>query len=150
MVSWGMQRAVLAFVIAINAGCAGGYKASYVTGAVVKQFATEAYDVYSEQFNAKLAECDPATNGSVTTQGELDECMGDEYKKETHDKIEVAAKAYHENAEIQTAAMIAVDGDPEEMRAATAAVFESAISLLQLFPEGEKLAAQLKKLSGRN
>lgn len=150
MVSCGMHRYALAVFITINAGCAGGYKASYVTGAVVKEFATESYDAYSELFNVKLNECDPALNPTVTTQTELDECMGPAYAKETHEKIETMAKAYHEAAEIQTAAMLAVDGDPEDRRAATAAVFDSAMSLLELFPDGEKLVSKLKKLAGRN
>lgn len=143
-----MRRIALALSLTLTAGCAGGYKASYVTGAVTKQFATESYDVYSEQFNTKLDECNPETNESVTTKTELDECMGPSYEKATHDKIETAVKAYHEAAKIHTEAMIAVDGSAEERKAATKNVLVSAIALLELFPKGAELAKKLKKLTG--
>lgn len=143
-----MRRIALALSLTLTAGCAGSYKASYVAGAVTKQFATESYDVYSEQFNAKLDECNPENNPEVTTKTELDGCMGDAYAKPTHDKIETAVKTYHEAAKIHTEAMIVVDGSADERKAATKKVLESAMSLLSLFPKGEELVKKLKKLTG--
>lgn len=143
-----MRSIALAFSLITATGCAGSYKASYVTGAVTKQFATESYAVYSEEFNKKLDECDPANNESVTTKTELDECMGKFYAKPTHEKIELAVKVYHEEAKIHTQVMIAVDATPEERKEATRKVLESAFNLLSLFPEGESLVNKLKKLTG--
>ena len=143
-----MRRIALALSLTFTAGCAGSYKASYVTGAVTKQFSTESYGVYSEEFNKKLDGCDPANNDSVTTKTELDECMGKGYAKPTHEKIETAVKVYYEAAKIHTEVMIAVDGTPEERKAATKRLLESAMALLSLFPEGEKLVKKLEKLTG--
>ena len=143
-----MRRIALALSLTFASGCAGSYKASYVTGAVTKQFATESYDIYSGEFNEKLEECDPANNDSVTTKKELDECMGKFYAKPAHEKIETAAKGYHAAAKIHTEVMIAVDGTPEERKEATKKVLEAAMELLSLFPEGEKLVKKLKKLTG--
>lgn len=143
-----MRRIALAVSLTFASGCAGSYKASYVTGAVTKQLTTESYGIYSGFFNEKLNECDPANNESVTTKTELDECMGKPYAKPTHDKIETATKAYYEAAKIHTDVMIAVDSTPEERKDATKRVLESAMNLLSLFPDGEKLVKKLKKLTG--
>ena len=143
-----MRRIVLALSLSLTAGCAGGYKASYVKGAVTKQLATESYDVYSEVFNEKLDECDPANNDSVATKTELDECLGKFFDNEDHGKIEVAVKAYHVAAQAHTKAMTAVDGSDEERKAAPGKVLEAALELLSLFPEGEKLVTKLKSLTG--
>lgn len=147
-----MQRIALGISLILATGsatgCAGSYKGSYVTGAVTKQFATESYNVYSDQFNEKLEACSPANNDSVTTKTELDECMGRGYAKPDHERIERATKVYHEAAKIHTQVMIAVDGSPEERKAATKKLLESAMDLLSLFPEGEKLVKKLKKLTG--
>lgn len=144
-----MRRiAPLALFLTFTVGCAGSYKASYVTGAVTKQLTTESHDIYSEQFNKKLDECDPKNNSAVTTKTELDECMGKAFNNETHDKIEIAAKAYYEAATIHSEVMIVVDGDPEERKAATQKILDSAMALLTLFPDGEKLVKKLKKLTG--
>ncbi|KKK97546.1 hypothetical protein LCGC14_2651660 [marine sediment metagenome] len=143
-----MRRLVFALSLTLSAGCASGYKISYVAGAVTKQFATESYDVYSEQFNKKLDECDPANNDTVTTKSSLDECMGKYYAKPAHEKIETAVKTYHEAAKIHTQSMIAVDADPEERKDATRKILDAAIDLLSLFPDGEKLVKKFKKLTG--
>jgi hypothetical protein len=143
-----MRRIVLMLSLVVTTGCAGGYKASYVAGAVTKQFTTESYDVYSEQFNKKLDECDPKNNSAVTTKTELDECMGDAFKQETHDKIEIAVKAYYEAAEIHSEAMKMVEGPEGDRKAATQKILESAMELIALFPDGEKLVAKFKKLTG--
>lgn len=143
-----MRRIVLVLSLAVTTGCAGGYKASYVAGAVTKEFTTDSYEVYSEQFNKKLDECDPKNNPSVTTKVELDDCMGDAFKKETHDKIEIAVKVYHEAAEIHSEVMKMVDGPEEDRKAATGKILESAMELLALFPGGEKLVNKLKALTG--
>ena len=143
-----MRSFVLAISLLFTAGCAGTYKASYVTGAVTKQFATESYGVYSGLFNAKLDECDPANNESVTTKTELDECMGPAFEKATHAQIETAVTAYHEAATIHTDLMIASDGTDEERRAATKSLFAAAAKLLALFPAGEKLVNRLESLTG--
>ncbi len=143
-----MRRIVLALSLTLVSGCAGSYKASYVAGAVTKQFATESYDVYSGFFNEKLNECSPANNESVTTKAELDECMGKFYAKPAHEKIETAVKAYYEAAKIHSDIMVSVDSTPEERKEATKRVLESAMNLLSLFPDGEKLVNKLKKLAG--
>lgn len=143
-----MKSKILAVSLLFTLGCAGGYKASYVTGAVTKQFATESYDVYSKEFNKKLTECDPATNESVNSKSQLDECMGPAYAKPTHEKIETSVKAYHEAAVIHTETMIAIDGTSEERKAATEKVLKSAMTLIELFPDGEKLVKKLKQLTG--
>ena len=143
-----MRRTFLAISLAFVTACAGSYKASYVAGAVTKQLATESYDVYSAEFNKKATECDPQTNESITTKTELDECMGKAYAKPTHDKIKVGVAAYHEAAKAHTNVMVAVDGSAEERKAATQAVLESAIELLSLFPNGEKLVKKLKSMTG--
>ena len=143
-----MRDKILAISLLLTLGCAGGYKASYVTGAVTKQFATESYDAYSEMFNEKLSECDPATNEKVNTKSQLDECMGEAYAKPTHEKIELAVKAYHEAAVIHTEAMKLVDGPADERSAATQKMLDAAMNLLGLFPDGEKLVKKLKKLTG--
>lgn len=140
-----MRSMVLTMILLT--GCAGSYKASYVTGATTKQFATESYDIYSESFNKKVSECDPDNNESVTTKSELDQCM-DGFSSASHDKIEIAAKVYHESAKIHTAIMSSIDASPEERIAATKQVVKSAIALLELFPDGEKLASKLSKLVG--
>ena len=143
-----MRRIVFALSLVTMTGCAGGYKASYVAGAVTKQFTTESYEVYSDQFNKKLDECSPENNSAVTTKKQLDECMGDAFKKETHDKIETAANAYYEAAEIHSEAMKMVDGPEDARKEATEKILESAMELISLFPDGEKLVAKFKKLTG--
>ena len=144
-----MRSIVLALSLVLTTGCAGSYKASYVTVAVTKQFATESYEIYSTEFNKKLDECDPAANASVTTKTELDECMGKYFAKPQHEKIEFAIKVYHDAATVHSESMIAADGDKEGRKEATKAVIDSAISLLSLFPEGKHLVNKLKKLTGR-
>jgi len=143
-----MRRNALALSLLLTAGCAGGFKVSYVTGAVTKQFTTESHDIYSESFNEKLTECSPQNNDSITTKTELDECMGRGYAKPDHDKIEVAVKVYHAAAKVHSNTMIAVDGSADERSAATKGILEAAMALLSMFPEGEKLVAKLKKLTG--
>lgn len=145
-----MRRIFLAISLAFVTACAGSYKASYVVGAVTKQLATESYAIYSEGLNEKISECDPHTNESITTKTELDECMGDQYGYETLEKIEVATNAYHEAAEIHTGIMIAADGSAEERKAATQAVLDSAMEMLSILPNGEKLVKKLKSMTGAN
>jgi hypothetical protein len=149
-----MRRTALALSLTLFAGCASGYKASYVTGAVTKQFATESYNVYSEQFNDKIDECcagDACNPESpdVITKTELDQCMGPAFENATHDKIEIAVNLYHEAAEAHTASMQIVNGSDEERKAATNKLLETAMDLLALLPEGNKLVAKLKKLTGK-
>ncbi len=143
-----MRRIVLALSLSLTAGCAGGYKSSYVAGAVTKQLTTESYDIYSEGFNEKLDECDPANNDSVATKTELDKCLGKFFDNDGHGKIETAVKAYHAAAKVHTEVMIAVDSTDEDRKAATQKVLEAAMELLSLFPEGEKLVNKLKSLTG--
>lgn len=143
-----MRRIALVFSLFTLSACAGSYKASYVAGAVTKQFTTDAYDIYSEQFNKKLDECDPQNNSAVTTKEQLDDCMGDAFKKETHDKIELAAKAYYEAAKVYSEIMMFTDGDAESRKESTRKVLESSMNLLSLFPDGEKLVNKLKGLTG--
>lgn len=149
-----MRRTALGLYLVLFAGCATGYKASYVTGAVTKEFSTESYGIYSEQFNKKIDECcsgDSCNPESpdVITKTELDQCMGPSYEQETHEKIEVAIKVYHEAAEAHSAVMQIVEGSDEERKAATNALLDSAIDLLELLPDGNKHVAKLKKLTGR-
>lgn len=149
-----MRRTALGLSLVLFAGCATGYKASYVTGAVTKQFSTESYGVYSEQFNKKIDECcdgDSCNPESpdVITKTELDQCMGPAYEQASHEKIELAIKVYHEAAKVHSAAMEIAEGNDEERKAATAALLDSAINLLELLPDGNKLASKLKKLTGR-
>lgn len=143
-----MRRIFLAISLAFVTACAGSYKASYVVGAVTKQLATESYDIYSVELNEKVSECDHHTNESITTKTELDECMGDKYAWEMLEKIELSVRAYHEAAKIHTGVMVAVDGSAEERKAATQAVLDSAIEMLSLFPNGEKLVKKLKSMTG--
>jgi len=149
-----MRHTVFALSLTLLTGCAGAYKTSYVTGAVTKQVATEAYNPYSELFNDKLDECcaNDACNPespNVITKTQLDECMGPAYEKATHDKIETASKAYYEIAEIHTSVMKSVDASPEEMKAVTNELVASAIDLIALLPDGDKLVAKLKMLIGK-
>jgi hypothetical protein len=149
-----MRRTALGLSLFLFAGCATGYKASYVTGAVTKQFSTESYGIYSEQFNKKIDDCcagDSCNPESpdVITKTELDQCMGPAYEQESHGKIELAIKVYHEAAKAHSAAMQIVDGSDEERKAATNALVDSAINLLELLPDGNKLVSKLKKLTGR-
>ena len=75
--------------------------------------------------------------------------MGAAYEQSTHEKIELAIKVYHEAAKAHSAVMEIVDGSDEERKAATNALLDSAINLLELLPEGNKLVSKLKKLTGR-
>jgi hypothetical protein len=142
------RTAPLVLSLLFTVGCAGSYKASYVTGAVTKQLTTESHDIYSKEFNEKLDECDPNNNSSVTTKTELDECQGKFFDKADHDKIEVAVKVYYEAAKIHSESMVLVEGSAEERKAATQKILESAMALLSLFPDGENLVKKLKKLTG--
>ncbi len=149
-----MRRTALGLSLVLSAGCAVGYKASYVTGAVTKQFSTESYGIYSEQFNKKIDECcagDSCNPESpdVITKSELDKCMGPKYENATHEKIELAIDVYYEAAKVHSSVMQIVEGSEEERKAATNALLESAISLLELLPDGDKLVSKLKKLTGR-
>lgn len=145
-----MKRiAGLALALTLSTGCANAYKAAYVTGAVTKEFTTGAYDEYSTQFNAKLTECDPETNEEVTTKTELDECMGPAFEKKTHDKIVTAVDVYYEAAKALTAVLSSSEPGDADMKAAATAIFESAIAVLEMFPESEKLVSKLKALAGR-
>lgn len=149
-----MRKAILALFLATPLGCANGYKSSYVAGAVTKQFSTESYSVYSEQFNSKIDECcanevcDPSSP-SVITKTELDECMGNAFKSSTHDEIENAVKIYYAAAQAHTAVMQIADGSDDERRVATENLINAAINLLALLPEGKELVENLKQLTGR-
>ncbi len=140
-----MRRIALAISLALITGCAGSYKASYVTGAVTKQFATESYDVYSGEFNKKLDECSPENNDAIETKRDLDKCMTPMYEKATHDKIETASNAYGDAAKIHTEVLIAVDATSEERLEATRRVLDSPIGMLSLLPDGDKLGKKLKR-----
>jgi len=149
-----MRSTAIALSLFFLSSCATGYKASYVTGAVTKEVATESYVPYSEAFNKKIDECcaegvcNPESP-DVITKTQLDKCMGPKFEQSTHEKIEVAVKIYHEAAKAFTEAMKIPDASDEERKAATNALFESALNLLALLPEGDKRVAQLKKLTGR-
>jgi len=157
-----MRRTALALSFALfggglvlSAGCATtGYKASYVTGAVTKQFATESYGIYSSEFNDKIDECCAGDvcnpeSPDVITKTELDQCMGAKYEAATHDKIEKAIEVYHGAAKAHSSIMKIVDGSEEDRKAATNELLEAAIDLLELLPEGDKLVARLKQLTGK-
>lgn len=149
-----MRRTALGLSLVLFAGCATGYKASYVAGAVTKQFSTESYGIYSEQFNNKIDECcagdscNPESPDAIT-KTELDSCMGTAFEQASHEKIELAIKAYHEAAKVHSSAMEIVECSDEERKAATNALLDSAINLLELLPNGNKLVSKLKKLTGR-
>lgn len=144
-----MRRVFLGLSLALlTTGCAGSYKAAYVTGAVTKQLATESYDLYSEELNKKIDECDPANNEKITTKGEFDDCLGPFFKKEDHDKIEDVVESYHAAAKVHTDVLIAVDSTDEERKEATKALLNSAIEFLETLPDGDKLVAKLRKLTG--
>lgn len=152
-----MRRTALALSILLSSGCATGYKRSYkrsyVTGAVTKQFATEAYGIYSDEFNAKIDECcaggacDPESE-NVITKAQLDECMGTGFEKITHDDIEMAIRVYHGAARTHSDVMAIAEGSNEDRKKATERLIETAIDMLGLLPEGDKLVAQIKKLTG--
>lgn len=145
-----MQRiGILSLGLVLSAGCANAYKASYVTGSVTKELTTQAYDQYSLEFNKQLIECDPATNGEVTTKGEFDECMTPPFAKEAHDKIVKAIDVYYEAAKALSAILASENPGEDELRAAASAIFKSAITVLEMFPEAEKLVTKLKTLTGR-
>jgi len=145
-----MRQAVLALFLSLStASCASAYKVSYVTGAVTKEFTTENYKIYSEQFNKKLDECKPENNPNVTTKTELDKCMGKYFEHATHEKIELAVEVYYKAAEAHTGVMIATKATDEERRTAAKQVLDAAIGLISLFPNGEKLVKKLKMLTRR-
>lgn len=148
-----MYKAAVALLL-FSFGCSSaGYKTSYVMGAVTKEFSTNAYDIYSNELNQRINEC---CDGGVCekdsedqiTKSELDECLGNFFNKEDNDKIKTAIDAYYEAAQIHTAAMSAVDGDPGQQKDAALAVLNSAKEMLKLLPNGEKLVKDLNKLTG--
>jgi len=143
-----MRRIALAVSLTVLTGCAGSYKAAYVTGAVTKQFAEESYEAYSEILNTKIDQCDPENNESVKTKSDFDECLGNGFEKEDHDKIEEGVKIYHAAAKVHTDVLIAVDATDEERKQATQNLLNSALEFLELLPNGDKLTAKLRKLTG--
>lgn len=143
-----MRRIVLAISLTVLASCAGSYKAAYVTGAVTKQFATESYEVYSELLNEKIEECDPENNEAIKTKSDFDNCLGPGFEKKDHDKIEEVVKVYHAAAKVHTDVLIAADATDEERKEATENLLDSAIQFLELLPNGDKLTAKLRKLTG--
>lgn len=144
--SYAMRRIILAVSLVTMTGCAGSYKASYVTGAVTKQFATESYEAYSEILNKKIEECDPENNLEIKTKSNFDDCLGPGFKDEDHDKIEDLVKGYHAAAKVHTDVMIVVDASDEERKEATQNLVNSAINFLEVLPNGDKLAGKLRSL----
>jgi hypothetical protein len=149
-----MRQTAIALSLIFLSGCAAGYKASYVTGAVTKEVVTETYSPYSEEFNKKIDECcsgdvcNPQSS-DVITKTQLDKCMGSKFESSTHEKIEAAVKMYHEASKAFTEVMKLVDASDEQRKAATSALFESALNMLELIPGGNKQVAKLKKMTGR-
>ncbi len=125
-----------------------------MTGVVTKEVATESYVPYSEEFNKKIDECCTGDvcnpeSPDVITKTQLDECMGPKFEQSSHDKIEAAVQIYHEAAKAFTEVMKLPNASDEERKAATNALFDSALNLLTLLPEGDKRVARLKELTGR-
>jgi len=150
------MRAFLFTISILASGCLDAYKASFVTGSVVKEFTTESYDAYSEVLNEKIDECcrdgvcNPESKEPISRL-EFDLCLGDGFKKEDHDKIKKAVNAYYEAATVHSALMIASESkSKEDMRAATDAIYQAAMALLAQLPGGEGLVKKLKFLSGRS
>ena len=145
--------AILAAALSFS-GCANSYKSSYVTGAVIKQFTTEAYNVYSDALNLKVSECcsgGRCAEGSevLFTMDEFDACMGPGFTKGDHDKVKMAAELYYSAAELHTQSMIYVDSDPEDRESAVIGIYRAAMSMLRLMPKGEELCDRLNKLTRR-
>ena len=135
-------------------GCANGYRSSYVSGAVIKEFTTEAYLAYSAQLNQRIEVC---CEGGVCTAGseniiskeDFDACMGPSFSIEAHEDIEYLVKVYHETASAHTAIMSIPGSDPEMMTESAAELFDSAVELLRLIPGGDKKVESLEKILGR-
>jgi len=144
-----MRRIAMSLSFLLLTGCAGSYKAAYVTGAVTKQFTTESYGIYSDELNKKIDECDPESNPKITTKGEFDSCLGPFFKKDDHEKIESLVESYHAAAKFHSNVLLVVDAEDDARADATRKLFESAIDFLESLPEGDELALKLRKLTGK-
>lgn len=147
-----LKRKFMAALLGVSflSACSGSYRNTYLIGSATKEFTTQAYDVYSEEFNKKLQECDPENNSEVTTKTLFDECMGDAFKKDTHDKIVTAIDVFYEASKSLTAVLELQDASSKEDRQkAIDEILASAIALLEMLPNGEKMARDLKKIAGK-
>jgi len=151
-------------------GCASAYKNTYTVAAVTKSVVDEAHLTYSNQLNQQLNECDPQRNpdSKVTNKGELDECMGPAFKKDTVDAVTSAVSAYYWSSVVASAVLSGceipekVEGeepkpiDPktcvkraftdDEFKEQRKLIIDSSIEFLELIPEGNKTIDKLKKL----
>ncbi len=147
-----MRRFILSCALALSlpvaTGCSGitaKQKAS-AGAAITAHFVNGAHNTYSGELNARLDKCDPAVNpkSAVTTKTELDECLGKGFDRKSHEAVGVALKSYEVAARAFEIAISTDDSDA--LQTAIAGLLDAAQGLIQVLPEGSKLASKLKAL----
>lgn len=165
-----MRNALLVLALAApSVGCAHGtYKTSYTIGATTKVFVEESHGIYDEEANDALAGClEKKEAGEVTTQKQMDECLGPFFKKDTQEKVVAALAIYKVAAVAFSAVMLGCEPDPDgkpvkaatcvkrtftdaELRKWRSELITAAFDVIELFPEAEKQMKKLDMLIGGN
>jgi hypothetical protein len=140
---------ILATALVFGGGCASvqkTHKRVYIGAAVTKQVVTESHEIYSNQLNAKVSECDPDNNPKITSEELFDECLG---PYAYNDDVVMALEVYKAAAELLFKYLKNEDPDKEKLLELSRDAINAAFDLAKKFPESQAVAHRLEKLVGR-
>lgn len=141
---------ILATALVFGGGCASvqkTHKRVYIGAAVTKQVITEGHEVYSNQLNAKVTECDPDNNAEITSEALFDECLG---PYAHNDDVVLALEVYKAAAELLFNYLKSEEPDKDKLLELGRDALNAAFDLAKKFPEAQGVAKKLEKLVGRN
>lgn len=155
------------FMLSLSS-CAGAYKSTYVVGATVQTFITEAHKEYDERVHTQLEKCDPQHNeeSTVKTKEDFDRCMTPAFGVSTQKSVLKALAAY--NAVATSFSLVMLGCEPvlevktlnaatcvkktftsSELRSWRGKLVTAALEALRAFPNSEQRTNELMSLVGK-
>lgn len=141
-------RAPILALALCSIGCASAQKNAYIAASVTKQTATEAHQIWSEQLNIRVDECDPEKNSKITTEAQFDECLG---PYASNDDIVIALEIYTKAAESLFVILKSPNPDKAALSELRRRVIDAAWDLLEKMPDDKfgGIKKQLESIVGR-
>lgn len=141
-------RAPILALALCSIGCATAQKNAYIAASVTKQTVTEAHEIWSEQLNVRVDECDPDKNAEITTEAKFDDCLG---PYASNDDIVMALEIYKNAAESLFVILKSPEPDKAALSELKKRVIDAAWTLLEKMPDDAfgGIKKQLESIVGR-